>query len=161
MRPELAVIVVLASTLAAACGGKSTGGPPRISYGRDVCAECHMIINEARFAAAYRAAGGQAYVFDDVGDMIAHGHRAGVLDVAAFWVHDYTTEGWHDARRAWFVRSDLATPMGHGVVAFALARDAEDFAARHDGEVLRWQQLVEGLVTIQPSSTAPAGDRGN
>ena len=51
-----------------------------------------MIISEARFASAYRLANGTEKVFDDVGEMLKHGHKTGELADAEAWVHDFETE---------------------------------------------------------------------
>lgn len=140
----LALALVLVTGVAVAgCGGdEAATGPPEIEYGRDVCTECHMIISEARYAAAARDADGEPFVFDDIGDMFTYAARTGIVDDGAFWVHDYDTEEWVDARTAWYVRSDLETPMGHGVVAFGAVEAAEAFAEGRDGEVLRWQDMI-------------------
>lgn len=72
------------------------------------------------------------------------------------WVHDYTTEQWLDASDAWYVRSpEIQTPMGGGIVAFAKREDADSLAAQRDGEVLRWETLID-----QPATAAHGHDEG-
>lgn len=142
--PLLGLLVGLV-TIVAACGGSEASGPPEISYGRDVCDECHMIISEARFAASYRL-DGETRKFDDIGDMVVYGLRNEELDDASAWVHDYDTEEWVEAVRATFVRArGLETPMAWGVVAYAEEADAEAFAADVGGEVMGWSELVRGV----------------
>ncbi len=108
-----------------------------------------MTISEPRFAAAYRLPDGSVRKFDDLGDLLAYGRRAGERPSGAVWVHDYATDGWVAAAEAWFVRvPGLTSPMGHGIAAFAGEGAAADFARARGGRVRRWPDL-------QDSSGAP------
>ena len=144
--------IVALILLTAACGGAAASGPPEINYGRDICIECNMIISEARFASAYRSADGSERIFDDVGGMILHGRETGELEDATAWVHDFETEEWVEATEAFFVPTrSVASPMGHGILAFADQARAEAFAADLDGEAITWATVlalpvVDGLV---------------
>ncbi len=143
MRAWALAALVLLFWVAACGGGAPADGPPEVRYGEDVCDECHMIINDARFAAAYRTVGGDVRRFDDIGDMVVYYIRTGE-EVAAFWVHDYGTKAWVRAEEAVFVRSpSVQTPMGHGFVAFAGRDDAETFVAQHGGEVMGFEELLK------------------
>ena len=131
--------------VAAACGGSAAAsGPPDIKYGRDVCVECNMIISEERHAAAYRLADGTEKLFDDVGGMVKHGREQGEFDTATAWVHDYETEEWVEVENAFFVPTlSVATPMGHGIIAFGDRDRADTFAAAVDGQVIDWSTVLE------------------
>jgi copper chaperone NosL len=122
-------IVVLGLILLVACGrGPDLDEPPDIRYGADVCDRCAMIINEARYAAAYVIPDGETRLFDDIGGMVAYNDEV-AEDVAVFWVHDYDTEEWLKADEAYFAKSEeLLTPMGFGIVAFASQERAVDWA---------------------------------
>ena len=167
MRGRRAAVAALASVLmaglsAAACGGSDPNAPPKLNYGRDVCVECGMIISEARFAAAYRLAGGKERRFDDVGDMVVYGRKTGDLDKAKAWVHDYRTRRWLDARKAWYVAGDAVdTPMGRGVVAFAKRSAAADFARERQGTVLDWNGLLARPERPEQSGATPVPDGGH
>ena len=138
------VLAVLSLTVLAACGGgPDLDEPPEIRYGEDVCDRCLMIINEARYAAAYVTADGEARLFDDIGGMVASIDEA-AEDVAVFWVHDYDTEEWLKADEAFYVESDdLVTPMGFGIVAFADRSRAEEWAAEQAGIFRSHSELFE------------------
>lgn len=141
-RLTLLVIILLAAVLAGCQSEPALDQPPEIVYGEDVCDQCNMIISEPRFAAAYYLPDGTARLFDDIGNMGLY-HAQHHEDVATFWVHDYDTEEWLDARQAFFVRSDmLRTPMGHGVVAFADRANADALAAEHEAMVMSFEELV-------------------
>jgi len=142
VRLGLLVGLLVAAALAG-CSPTVASGPPEIKYGRDVCVECGMIANEAKFAASYRL-DGEEYVFDDIGDLIMYARKNGIdLDPSQTWVHDYETAEAVDVAHAVFVpTASVATPMGHGIVAFADAARAERYAADLGGEVIGWDTVM-------------------
>ncbi|MDJ0498410.1 MAG: nitrous oxide reductase accessory protein NosL [Acidimicrobiia bacterium] len=153
MRLALLPICALLAALVAGCSSPAAAnGPPEITYGRDICIECNMIISEPRFAAAYRLNGGDAKAFDGIGEMVKHGRRTGdFADVAFAWVHDFDTEDWVLVDDAFFVVGrSIVTPMGHGIVAFATEAAAAEHADRLGGVVMMWKEVKD----------LPLSDRG-
>jgi nitrous oxide reductase accessory protein NosL len=147
---------VVAVVVLGACGGGSSSGPPAIEYGRDVCDQCHMIISEARYSSAYRDADGEAFVFDDIAEMLAHIGAGTTPADDRVWVHDFLTEEWIAAPAAWYVRGSIETPMGGGIVAFTAEEDAQAFAQEREGDVLRWTDvLTEMSGTGSPPDSGP------
>lgn len=140
---RLSRILVLLTWMLTACARPSGPRPPDIAYGKDPCAECGMIINDPRFAAAYVTRDGQARLFDDIGDMVVH-YRKHLEDVVAFYVHDYETRAWIDATQAFFVHAlSIPSPMGYGLAAFSDRSRAEAFARAHGGEVRDWTRILQ------------------
>ena len=141
--PTLLAIVLLF----AACTARAAApAAPTIHYGEDMCSDCGMIINDARFAAAYAAQQGegsyQTYIFDDIGDMLHHMQQNLTLTGAGWWVHDYNSEEWIDATTAFYVVGDqIKTPMNHGITAFAEEEAANSFAAEMQATVLDWDKV--------------------
>jgi len=136
-------LVAVAVSVLASCGSSDSAGPPEINYGRDVCSGCHMIISEARFAAAFRDGSGKAHVFDDIGEMVASAVRSGDSDGVTAWVHDYHSERWVDAPDATYVKGgEIVSPMGSNLVAFGDRSAAEAFATEQGGKVLTWTGLA-------------------
>lgn len=134
---------VLLMVAASACGSSDATGPPEINYGRDICTGCGMTVDDPRFAAAYRPAEGTEKIFDDVGGMVIYGRDHGELETSEIWVHDYETEEWIGAGTAFYVpTASVATPMGHGILAFATRERAEAFAADLGGTVITWEEVV-------------------
>jgi copper chaperone NosL len=143
-------VLLLLAIIAAGCSAAAEAdGPPEISYGRDICLECNMIISEPRFAASYRLDDGETKSFDGIGELVKHAQRVSELDRMAFaWVHDFNTEEWILIEEAYFVAGQkIVTPMGHGIVAFTTAAAAEEFASGLDGMVMRWQEVSALQVT--------------
>jgi len=117
MRSLWSIFVLL--LILTACGDDiSTDQPPEIRYGEEACDECHMLIQDKRFAAAYITEDGQPYRFDDIGDMFLHMQTLRP-QIASAWL----------------------TPMGYGLAAFATRERAEAFAAEHDGMVMTFETL--------------------
>jgi copper chaperone NosL len=132
-----------------ACGGEvATDGPPEINFGRDICIECGMVIDDPRFAASYRLDDGTEKAFDDLGGLIIEGRESGELDVAKVWVSDFDQEVFIDAESAHYVPTlGVASPMGHGILAFADMDRATKVAEDLGGEVIDWHTAKELPVT--------------
>ncbi len=119
----------------AACAPASTEpAPPEIAYGQEVCAGCGMVIDTPRFACATLLTTGEYLKFDDLGDLAVHHMDYPNLMVRAVFVHDFHTEAWARGETAAYVYSPLiASPMGHGLAAFAERAAAEAYAASNCG----------------------------
>lgn len=136
------ILLPLVGFLVVSCSsGPNLDEPPEIRYGEDTCDRCQMIINEARYAAAYVMPDGQARRFDDIGGMIAY-TREVPEDVAVFWVHDFDTEEWLKADEAFYIKSDHLTPMGFGIVAFGDQARAESWADQEGGMIMSFADLL-------------------
>ncbi len=140
MRRTLAFIGLLALILGACGGAADAKGPRDIAYGRDICVQCGMIINEERFAAAYTLADGTEKVFDDLGGLLLHQRATGdAIDPGHTWVHDFETAEPVDVADAYFVATlSVSTPMGHSILAFTHEERAVAFASEVGGEVIQW-----------------------
>lgn len=147
MRRPVALLLslALAAGALAGCGTADATSPPDINYGRDLCVECGMSIDDPRFAAGYRLADGTEKIFDDLGGLILHHRKAGDdLSTASVWVHDFETEEWAEATTAHYVPTlSVASPMGHSILAFSDRDRAEQAAADLDGEVISWTVVLE------------------
>lgn len=143
MRRLTLAILLIGGLLAVACGGSAAADkPPSITYGRDTCDYCRMLISESRFASGLVDAKGNQRVFDDIGDMLAVLQQEGVGDQRV-WVHDYHTAEWIDGTAAAYaVTHDLVTPMGSGLVAFQSREAAEEFMEEHDGTIMAWEEVL-------------------
>ncbi len=141
----LGLLVVLASTalVLASCGSEAKADePPKITFGKDTCSRCNMIISEEKYAAGLVAKNGDKMVFDDVGEMFIVVQEEGLNDRRA-WVHDFDSVKWIDATKAFYVDAhDIMTPMGMGVVAFEQREAAEKLAAEKNGTVRDWDTMI-------------------
>lgn len=61
----------------------------------------------------------------------------------AMYVPDWETHQWLDAEQAWWVTTNLNTPMGWGVVTVGDGARAERLAREHGGRVMGFQEALE------------------
>lgn len=140
----MGALVALSLVLPLGCGREDdVDTPPTIRYGQDVCVRCGMIISDPAYAAAYRTAGGETRLFDDLGEMVLHNRQQSEATTAVF-VHSYETRDWLRAEEAYFVvSSGLRTPMGVGVAAVGTEAEATQLAARVQGAVMTFDELMK------------------
>jgi len=105
-----------------------------------------MAISELFYSGQRVSADGSVAFFDDLG-CLARAIRDDQTGAnSAVFVADYGTGRWLPLGSAIFVRSSqLPTPMGSGVVAFASEEEAKTEAARLQGEVMEWEQVLERI----------------
>ena len=137
------------------CGGDQVdaAAPPEITYSRDVCDRCGMIIGDERFAGGLVAADGTAEIFDDIGEMLKSARETNV-DERRVWVHDWSSRDWIDGATAFFVwATPETTPMGTGLHAFSDQEAATTFAAEQgvDANVASWDDLMSGAMPVTPA----------
>jgi copper chaperone NosL len=145
-------VVTLFVLVGVACNPATVAGPPEINYGRDICIQCGMIIDDPRFAAGYRIDDGTEKAFDDLGGLIIHGRATGELADAVVWVSDFEHEVLIEADGAFYVpTAGVNSPMGHGILAFSEKSRADQVAADLGGAVIGWDRVialpvVDGLI---------------
>jgi copper chaperone NosL len=111
-----AVAVLLLS--AAACGGPPS--PAALDTRNEMCAQCRMMVSDARYAAQIVRRGEEPRFFDDLGCLAAYLRQRPPAKGAAVFVADRRTKEWVPARSAVYARvPGLATPMASGIVAHA------------------------------------------
>jgi copper chaperone NosL len=121
--------------VSAACSSNSEA-PPEIVVDRTACSHCTMLISEPRYAAAYRAPGADARVFDDIACLLAAAGAEGAGDLR-FWFHDGNDGQWIDGETAVFVASsEFRTPMGGGMLAYRDRIAADTAAKTYHGTVI-------------------------
>ncbi len=119
--------------------------PVEIALDEEACHQCRMVISQQEFAAEIVTLAGSVYYFDDIGCMVRWISDNQLPETAGLFVTDYDNRSWLDARMAFYVRSNkLPTPMQYGLAAFETRAKARTAAKRLDGEVLAWQQVLEG-----------------
>lgn len=75
---------------------------------------------------------------------MVYGRETGELDTASVWVSDFEAETLISADAAHFVPTrGVASPMGHGILAFSERNRAQEMAESLDGEVIDWSMVKE------------------
>jgi copper chaperone NosL len=154
MRPINIMAWPIAVGLLVGCQPTGANRPPTVRFGEEACAECRMIISDERFAAAVVTATGEALKFDDIGCLIEHEADQAPPDLA-YWVRDFRSREWLNAREATFVHSEnITSPMGFGLAALT-AGEVSDAPA---GRRLRFHELPGRLAD---RSREPGIDRSS
>ncbi len=147
------------------CVREPLSGPPTLRPGRDECAECGMLINDERCSSGLLVEedGRRTHLlFDDIGCMLDIERDAGgdrvVLDR---FVRDHGTKAWIKAGDAIYLFTDsasLSTPMGSGIIAFAIRADAERALGLYGGRLLNSTELAaERKSWLENRYRRPAG----
>lgn len=161
-RPTCVTLLALALLLPS-CRQEPLQGPPQIRLGRDLCAECGMIISEEACSSALlieKDGSREHALFDDIGCMLDYQRKQdpSALTVDEF-VHDYASKRWtQGASAAYLLTGDnqVRTPMGSGILAYATAEAAHAAQARLSGQVTP----RPGLAAARAAKTdQPAADR--
>ena len=140
----LAVVV-----LAEGCTKMGDSVPVEIYSEEDICETCRMLITDQRFASECLMRKGRAKKFDDVICMVRYFDMAATLgiakrdDVRAYFVKDYDSKEWVEAFKAYFVKANVVTVMGYGVVSFKSADRANQFAKEFSGRLMMFDELWE------------------
>lgn len=140
------LVVVLSATILLGCG-QEMSGPPKLRPGMDECAECGMIIDDARFAAAVlvQRAGRREYLlFDDIGCMVRSERARQNAPTDRFFC-DFSTGEWITSTQPSFLAAEpelLRTPMASGVVAFRDPGAARTASEKYGGTVAGWAEIL-------------------
>ena len=138
-------LILIGLLLLAGCGAPRADRPPEIRYGKDLCAECRMILGDKRVAAALADEAGEIQKFDDIGCVTMYQSKIGTAP-KNFWVHDYATEEWMEGKDAFFAQADnVITPMGYGVAAFSSRAGAQQFVEQQQGRIIPWEGMLSVL----------------
>ncbi len=138
-------------------------GPEPIAYGRDTCAHCRMHLSRPGFGGEIRDRDGVLTKYDDIGCML----RAMIAlhrEIPETWVEDHGGSGLIPLLTAHLVRTDgNETPMGSGILAFADAAAADEFAHAQAAELVNLEDLVKDPARWAqgPKTGSPAEDRGH
>jgi len=118
--------IFVALLAVAGCRPASTTGPGEVTWDRDTCAHCEMILSDRRFAAQVRdSQKRRLHYFDDIGCAIRwlaeHEPESSLTrnsELPEIWVMSPNGEKWIEARTSRF-SAGHQTPMGYGFAAVA------------------------------------------
>lgn len=118
-------------------------GTPTIRFGVDACAECRMLISDARFGAALVTRHGKTLTFDSIACMVERLRGMNAADVRSLWVVDANASGkLIPAEDAFYVQDGVVRPPMGDIVAFATPDGATAMAGA-TGATLSWPALRE------------------
>lgn len=135
-------IFILVTITLAACSTE----PQPLTYGKDACHHCKMILMDKKFGAEVVTVKGKVYKFDDVNCMI-HYLNSGLIEereVKYKLVIDFTQAGkLVDAGNSFYVKSqEIKSPMASQVAAFEIYDQMKKYKIELSGIYLTWGELV-------------------
>ena len=140
------------------CSSPRADGPEPITFGRDTCGHCRMILSQPGFGGEIRDGKGVLSKYDDIGCLTAELAKMGA-QVPTAWVEDHDSGKFVPLASAHLVRSSkVTTPMASGVLAFADEAAAKQFAASQQGEVVALASLLGTAASTGGKATVAATD---
>ncbi len=140
--PYISLVATLTVCLAA-CQPE----PRPLQYGLDACDHCRMTLSDERYGGEMVMSTGKIYTFDSV-ECLAAFRITG--DVNADHVHDmhvvdYGQPGvlMHVAEARFLRSTQLLSPMGANITAFARDQDARGARDVFGGDLLTWSQVLD------------------
>jgi nitrous oxide reductase accessory protein NosL len=118
------VLILSLLGLLAGCSDEPQTGPAKITWDRDACERCRMVLSDRSYAAQIRVPPGEdrkwgkVYKFDDIGCAVLWMDQQPWKEGPAIeiWVTDHRDGQWLDARAAHYV-TGKTTPMEYGLGA--------------------------------------------
>jgi copper chaperone NosL len=142
----------------AVAAGACSRGPRALLAGTDTCAHCRMTIDDVRFGALVLTARGKLQTFDSIECLASYLATLPTGEQPrGSWVADFEHPShWVDAEGAtYLLESQLRSPMGRDLAAFASGSDTADLTRRYGGRPLDWQG-VRALVTQPMGASSPS-----
>ena len=119
--------------------------PQPISYGKDVCKFCSMIIIDQQHGSEVITNKGRVYKFDSIECLINYSHGVDESDIAMKLCNHYNTPGEliqiEDA--SFLISEGIPSPMGAFLTAFDEKNSAMSAKEKHGGNVYSWNELLE------------------
>jgi copper chaperone NosL len=155
VRTSRAVMPAAAASLAVLLTSCQAAEPRALSLGADECAQCRMMITDARFGAEVITRTGRIQTFDAIECAAAYVAAADSGAVQSIWVSDFEHPGTLiSAVTATFITSaTVGSPMGRSLLALGQVADGAATAAKYGGHVSDWQALVAAARTAAQTSS--------
>jgi copper chaperone NosL len=124
-----------------------SSGPQPISYGKDACDFCKMLISDQKFGAEVITTKGKIFKFDDMHCTVSFikSNTVEKNDIAAVYFTDFSQKGkLVKSESSFLLFSDsLRSPMGGNVAAFAAEDSLKKFQQQFNGNTVQWSDLIK------------------
>ncbi|BCW95514.1 MAG: nitrous oxide reductase accessory protein NosL [Fimbriimonadales bacterium] len=134
--------ILLLGMLITLAGCQQQEQTPRVRLGEDPCANCGMLISDARFACVIQDEQGDYYKYDDFNCMFIHA-KSGRIKPKRYLAPNYDQpEQWLDGAQAFYaLTEELQTPMGSRAATVPTRERAEELLKQHGGgKVLTFEE---------------------
>lgn len=142
-RATLASIATLlvGTTMLVSC---ARPGPRPLVPGSDECAQCRMMITDARFGGEVITRTGKVQVFDAVECLAGYVASADPALIRTVWVRNFAQPGeWIEAAAARFITgASIGSPMGRSLLALDAGVSAETAQRLYGGRLTGWSEIL-------------------
>ncbi len=147
--------LLIGTTMLASCAGS---GPRLLVLGSDECAQCRMMITDARFGGEVITRTGKVQVFDAVECLAAYVASADPALIRSVWVSNFAHPGeWIEASTARFIiGASIGSPMGRSLLALDAGVPAEAAQRRYGGRLIGWSEMLRAARSPAASGAANA-----
>lgn len=118
---------------------------PKLDYLKDQCEHCRMTLTDEKYGALIFTKKGKSIKFDATECMLDYlqENKVEEKEVDEYLVVNLTSPGeLIKAESAqYLVSSNLPSPMGENISAFAFKLDAENYLKQYGGEIVGWDEL--------------------
>lgn len=130
--------------------------PRALVAGTDECAQCRMMITDARFGGEVITRTGRVLTFDAVECLADYVNAADTTALRGVWVSDFEHPGiWVRAEDAVFIAgATLSTPMGRSLLALGATASPDAATRRYGGRATTWNALLH---TTRPHTSSIDG----
>lgn len=135
------IILLILSLVLFSCGSKEA---QPIKLNTDNCDFCKMSIADGKYGAEFITKKGRAYKFDDIMCMVHYCKANSIVEVQAFYAHDFNKNNvLIPAETAFFLSGgSISSPMNGNTVAFASENEARKLAAKLYAKSLTWKEII-------------------
>ena len=143
MKLKAAYILLVLFLMVANC----TVEPQEIEYGHDGCSYCTMTIVDKKHAAQIVTAKGKVYKYDSIECLIKDAKNHEDSEIAFKKVANFSgMDSFVDAESAsYLISSEIPSPMGENLSAFATKKEAQIMQERKKGELLDWKTIQQRI----------------
>lgn len=124
-----------------------SNGPLPISFGKDACHFCKMVISDQRFGAEVITNKNKIYKFDDVHCVVSFVKYGDVrsTEIASIYLVDFSEKGkLVKAEESFLLQAEqLRSPMGGNVAAFTIVDSMKKFQQEISGVPVIWKDLIQ------------------
>lgn len=122
-------------------------GPEPISYGKEQCSFCKMIISDKKFGAEVVTDKGKVFKYDDTHCLVSFlkSNYIENKEVASVYIVDYAQlEKLIDVEKAFFLKGDnIRGPMGGTIAAFETEVSMKQNQKQLQAVVVKWSEVVQ------------------
>ena len=138
---KLIITLIAAVSFLIACSAE----PEPISYGKDNCEYCKMLITDSKYGAELITHKGKIYKFDSIECLAAYSDLKNPKEINTMWVVNFSQPNdLINVNDSHFLLSEnLRSPMGLYLSAYKEESSLLEIKKQYGGKKINWNELVK------------------